>query len=130
MNRKVLKKVMLIVLLILFAVSTYYSVFATGYSSIDIGTIVDNANEASGAGSSMMKIIKALLTVVQVIASGIAVIMIIVLAIKYMSSAPNEKADIQKSATAYIVGAVVLFSASGIIGIIRRFSEANVNNKK
>ena len=53
----------------------------------------------------------------------IAVIMLIVLAIKYISAAPSEKADIKKSATIYIVGAVLLFAASGVLAIIQGFAE-------
>ena len=49
--------------------------------------------------------------------------MLIVLAIKYMSSAPNEKAEIKKHAAVYIVGAVMAFAAVGVVQIIKTFSE-------
>ena len=48
--------------------------------------------------------------------------MLIVLAIKYISAAPGDKAEIKKHAVIYIVGAVVLFAASGIIQIIKTFA--------
>ena len=44
--------------------------------------------------------------------------MLIVLAMKYMMSAPGERADIKKHAVVYVVGAVV--------GIIQKFSD-NIN---
>ena len=53
-----------------------------------------------------------------------AVVMLLALAMKYMISAPSEKADIKKSATVYIVGAIVLFGVSGILSIIENFSSA------
>ncbi len=65
-----------------------------------------------------------ILAVVQVIGVAVAIIMLIVLAIKYMSSAPNDRAEIKKHAVVYIVGAIVLFAASGILGIIRGFAES------
>ena len=54
--------------------------------------------------------------------------MLIVLAIKYISAAPSDKADIKKSATAYIIGAVVLFAASGVIQIIKNFANDTIGD--
>ena len=59
-----------------------------------------------------------IITVFQVVGTGIAIIMLTYLGIHYMFAAPSEKADFKKSATAYIVGAVILFAASGLLGII------------
>ena len=59
--------------------------------------------------------------IAQVIALGVGLVMLIVLAIKYMSSSPSDKAEIKKHAAIYIVGAVMAFSASGIAGIIKQF---------
>ena len=39
-----------------------------------------------------------------------------------MSAAPNEKADFKKSATGFIVGAVILFASSNILKIIADFA--------
>ena len=63
-----------------------------------------------------------ILSVVQVIGVAVAVIMLIVLAIKYISAAPNDKAEIKKHAVVYIVGAVVLFAAAGILEMIKGFA--------
>ncbi len=53
--------------------------------------------------------------------------MLLVVAMKYMTAAPGEKADIKKSAVAYVVGAITLFAVTGILGIIEEFS-ININN--
>ena len=42
-----------------------------------------------------------------------------------MSAAPEEKAEFKKSATAFIVGAVVLFASTNILGIISDFATKN-----
>lgn len=59
------------------------------------------------------------ITVVQTIGIGIAIVMLIALAIKYISAAPSDKADIKKSAIVYIIGAILLFAASGILQIFK-----------
>lgn len=57
----------------------------------------------------------------EVVAAGVAMIMLVVLAIKYMASSPSEKAEIKKHAVVYIVGAVMAFGAVGVVEIIRTF---------
>ena len=78
--------------------------------------------DSSGASKSAQNIIGALITIVRIIGTGVAIIMLIVLAIKYISAAPSDKAEIKKHAVVYVVGAVVLFAASGILGIIQQFA--------
>ncbi len=78
--------------------------------------------KSSDTSGSFQEILKIILGVAQVIGVAIAVIMLVVLAIKYISAAPGDKAEIKKHAVVYIVGAVVLFAASGIIGLISQFS--------
>ena len=45
-----------------------------------------------------------------------------IIAMKYMSAAPGDKAEIKKSATIYVTGAVILFASAGILNIISEFS--------
>ena len=123
MNKKVLKKVIAIILLSVVIISIYYSISLATYSTINIDYITDGAHDNTGAAESMNNIVGAILTVVQVIGMGISVIMLIVLAIKYMVSSPSDRADVKKSALIYVVGAVILFSISAILGIIRKFSK-------
>ena len=81
------------------------------------------AHDSTGTASSAQNIISALITVAQVIGVGVAIVMLIVLAIKYIYTAPGDKAEIKKHAVVYVVGAVVLFAASGILGIIKNFAK-------
>ena len=57
--------------------------------------------------------------VIQVVGVAVAVIMLVVLAIKYVAAAPSEKADIKKSAYIYVVGAILLFGGVWILGMIQ-----------
>ena len=41
------------------------------------------------------------------------------MAMKYMMASPDGKAEIKKTAAQYIVGAVILFGAAGILKIIQ-----------
>lgn len=74
---------------------------------------------ATGSFSNVMNV---LIGVFQVVAVGIGAIMIVVLAIKYMSSAPSDKAKIKQHAVIYIAGACIAFAASAVIQIIKTFT--------
>ncbi|MFG6318497.1 MAG: pilin [Clostridia bacterium] len=100
------------------------SVFAS--DGLDLNAF-DSIKDTSNASTSVTRIIGALINIIQIIGSGVAIIMLIVLAIKYISAAPGDKADIKKHAVVYVVGAIVLFAATGILQIIKNFSE-NVRN--
>jgi len=124
MKKNIIKTILVVLLAVLVVASFASTVSAAEvtFSSVNEKTVVSGAKDSSGAASSVQSIIGAILTVVQVVGSGVAVIMLIVLAIKYISAAPSDKAEIKKHAVVYVVGAVVLFAASGIIGIVRNFA--------
>lgn len=119
-----LMKVMTVVLLAVMVVASIAtSVNALTFDQAgDTSTVTNAAQDTSGAADSINRIVGSVLTIVQVIGCGVAVIMLIVLAIKYISAAPGDKADIKKHAVVYVVGAVVLFAASGILQIVKNFA--------
>lgn len=113
------------VLLMAFMVATTLSgtVFAT--DALDPTQFKGKGNVTEAQGS-VSNIIGGIITIAQVVGTGVAVIMLIVLAIKYISAAPSEKAEIKKSVTIYVVGAIVLFSASALLGIVKSFAINNI----
>lgn len=82
----------------------------------DVSSIVNPTNNATSYFENPISII---IGIFQVIAIGFGIIMLIVLAIKYMSSAPNDKAEIKQHAVIYLVGAIMAFSASGLMEIFK-----------
>ena len=118
---KKLIKIVAVLLAVLMVVTVSGSVFAAEEGGLDLDQF--EVKDTSGASSSLSKIIGAIINIVQVVGTGVAIIMLIVLAIKYISAAPGDKADIKKHAVVYVVGAIVLFAATGILEIIKRFSD-------
>lgn len=116
-----LKKPMVVILLasMIFSVLLTFQNYAEA-SMPDISTI-EGAGDASTA-NSVEKIVGAILYITKVIAVGIGLIMLTAVAIKYMSSAPGERATIKKHAVVYVVGACVLFGSAGILNIIQKFA--------
>ena len=115
MNNKNMKIIMSLLLLI-----TIISL-CTISLCVDPGGFKGEVDTSQGAGQAVSSLSNQIIGIIQIIGTAIAVVMLIWLAIKYISAAPSEKADIKKSATIYVVGAVLLFGAVGVLQIIRNF---------
>lgn len=114
-------KIVSVLMAIMLVVALTSTVFAASYSGWDSYT--PSAQDSTGASESIANMSNTILSIVQVVGMAVAVIMLIVLAIKYISAAPSDKAEIKKHAVVYVVGAVVLFGASGILAIVRQFAK-------
>lgn len=125
---KISKKI-LFILTILMLICVMASFLKTSYA-YDYTTDIKNINKETGSDSNskgkVTDVVGAILKTARVIATGVALIMIVVLAMKYMMAAPGEKAEIKKHAVVYIVGAIVLFASSGLLGIIQSFATGNI----
>lgn len=75
-----------------------------------------SANENATEG--MKDLVGRILGFVQVVGSAAAVIMIVVLGIKYMVGSVEEKAEYKKTMVPYAVGAICIFAASNIAKFI------------
>ena len=118
MSKKKIVRILSIALMISMIAMSLNNVVLADTSNMEI----PQGDTSSSAASSFSTVLNKILGVVQIIGVAVAVIMLIVLAIKYISAAPGDKAEIKKHAVVYVVGAVILFAASGILQLIRSFS--------
>ena len=133
-----MKKSIKIIILLLTALTIVFFFFFSVNAVTDMKNLVAQANNGYGQkddntnsiAKSTRTIVGSIIVVVRIIAVGIAIIMIVVLAMKYMVSSVEDKAEIKKHATVYIVGAIVLFAASGLLGIIQQFANSINNSVK
>lgn len=128
MSKNIKKCIAIIMLALLLSAFSYNTVFASsGYSEKMKGLIGDAENkwnDTTGASKSVNSIVSTVITIMRIIGMAVALIMLLVVAMKYMSAAPGEKAEIKKSAIVYVVGAIVLFAVTGILGLINQFATA------
>ena len=94
------------------------------FKQVDIDTIQTGPiNPDSGMNTMISKIFG----VVQYFCIAAAVITVIISGVKYMASAPDQKAEIKKQATALVIGAAIIFSISTILRIIANVTRATIN---
>lgn len=74
-------------------------------------------------GGFMFKLFGMILKIVRIIALGWAIIMAISIAIKYFTGSAQIKSQLKTDMPTYIIGAVLLFGAAGLITIIQYFVE-------
>ena len=116
--REKLKICFIIFILLMVCVSLFNFAEATDWDNVD----AFDSKHASKVDSAARQIVGAALNVIRIAGTGISIIMITVIGVKYMMAAPSERADIKKSAIPFVIGAIVLFAGSQIVGIIKDFS--------
>jgi nitric oxide reductase large subunit len=127
-DMKLMKKILVIFILIIMFGFNIYNICASAASKVqyddEMKTLINNKYEdTTDTDKKINNITATVITVVRIIGVAIAIVMLLVIAMKYMTAAPGEKADIKKSAIVYVVGAVVLFGATALLGIIAEFSK-------
>ena len=112
MNRIKIKVVSLItaIELMLFKARVY------AVSLNDIDPKEPTGNEITGVGEKVIGI-------VTMLGSILAVLVLVLLGLKYMMGSSEEKAEYKKTLMPYVIGAVLVFAASTIAGVIFSFSQ-------
>lgn len=64
--------------------------------------------------------------ILQAVGMSVAVIMLTIIGIKYIMVSPEGKADLKQQLFPYLIGCVLLFAGSGLIGIIANFAHDKI----
>lgn len=117
--RKIIKKFMIVLILLICIITIISSVNAFAGS-------IETFNEDKEIGevqNAIDKMGSTAITIIRIASVAIAIVMLLVIGMRYMVSAPGDRADIKKHLIAYVVGAFILFGVNGILTIILKFSE-------
>lgn len=71
-----------------------------------------------GIDSDLTGQLSGVVGIVQIVGVGIAAIACVLMGIRYVMSSVEEKADIKKKLTPYVIGAVIFFCATGILQMV------------
>ena len=87
--------------------------FATELKPTDLtgSNIGDASNSIKNLGNNIIGVVRTVGVV-------ISVVILLVLGIKYMMGSAEEKADYKKSMIPYVVGAILIFASTTIVGIV------------
>ena len=107
-------KILNILLISLLIISMASNVFALTPAGVQPDTTLEVGNLKT-VGEQIVSIIRTIGVV-------LAVIILMVLGIKYMMGSAEEKAEYKKSMLPYVIGAGVLFAASALAQVVYQFA--------
>ena len=122
------KKIIKIILIVLLLLTVGLIISNNAFASWNMDLESYDRDNAERAGNKITNIMGAIINMMSTVGAGIAIIMLIVIGIQYVSKGAEGKAEAKKDLTGYTIGAVILFGVSGILKILQMFIDANVNN--
>jgi len=121
MNYKTVTKIITILLIIATILGAVNMVFADDIS-------IPNGSNGGYSGTGLDTTTSNIIGIVQFICYAAAVILLVILGVKWIAAAPDQKADIKKSAIIYVVGAALVFAAGAILQVIKKVAKKTVAN--
>ena len=98
---------------------------ATGGSGSDSSSTVDGLFDGSDANTEGLENVGAsLVDIITTVGIIVAVIVLLIIGIKYLMGSASEKAEYKKTMIPYLVGAVIIFGASAIAKAVIAMSES------
>lgn len=121
---KIMKKItailfVVVVCMIMFNFMTC-QVFADNFN---LNAFDTEPTEATGMKNLINDTAVTAISVMRIVCVTIAIVILLTISMKYMMSAPGDRADIKKHAVHYVIGAFILFGVTGILGIIDNFAK-------
>ena len=124
---KIIVMILIFVLLFIFVSQTVSAIgVGTALEKFDDPAVVKDNSETT---SKVQKLISVVINITQVIGAGIAILMLVVLGIKWIGESPSGRAQIAKSTRYYILGAIFIFAAIGLLQIVKSFTEESLMNE-
>lgn len=117
---KIIKKGIIISILVILVFSFDSDIFAVSSGDVT-GTFKGSTAEVKEAKEASQTIIQSVLSVTRIVAAAVALVILMIIACKYILASAGDRADIKKYAANYVIGAIILFGASGILSIIKTF---------
>ena len=116
--KKSIKVISTLLLAIMLVASIAGTVLAVDPNTVLIG-LNGNGNVQT---NDLTKVGNNIVTIIQVVGIVIAVIVLLVIGIKYMMGSASEKAEYKKTMIPYIVGAVLIFAGTSLVRVIYSLS--------
>ena len=117
-----MKKSIKVISTLLLAIMLVTSIAGT-VLAVDPNTVLNGLNgNGSVQTNDLTKVGNNIVTIIQVVGIVIAVIVLLVIGIKYMMGSASEKAEYKKTMIPYIVGAVLIFAGTSLVRVIYSLS--------
>ncbi len=116
-----MKKSIKVISTLLLAIMLVASIATTVLAGVNLNTTLDNVEKQNLNGNADQQITRVggnIVNIIQVIGIVVAVIVLLVIGIKYMMGSASEKAEYKKTMIPYLVGAVLVFAGTSLVKVI------------
>lgn len=119
-------KRVLIVLFDIILISTLFLNVVSNAGSVSQFNGSTSLLASTNAKNATVGILGTILTITRTVGAAVAIGILMIIGCKYLMASAGDRADIKKYAMNYVIGAIILFGAAGILGIIQRFVNASL----
>ncbi len=115
-----MKKQVKIISTILIVLMLVASLSTIVFAAPDLSGKIDEIGQGNNAANTdkVVSLGKTIVTIMQTVGIVVAVVVLLILGIKYMMGSAEEKAEYKKTMIPYVVGAVLLFAATTIVNVV------------
>ena len=116
-----MKKSIKVISTLLLAIMLVASIATTVLAGVDLNATINNVEKQNLNGNADQQITKVggnIFNIIQVVGIVVAVIVLLVIGIKYMMGSASEKAEYKKTMIPYLVGAVLVFAGTSLVKVI------------
>lgn len=128
MKQNILKnlfKILIFLLIIVFSISLMSIVYGSENDNFDTNRFSEIIS--TSADTLVSDTAGTVIATMRIVSIAIAIIVLLVISMKYMISAPGDRADIKKHAIAYVIGTFILFGATEIISLLIKIAENDIS---
>lgn len=117
-----MKKTVFIFVCIL--IMSFFVGLINSYASDVEGIIgaMNGTSQIATDGNRIRTTLNNVIGLIQIAGTGISVVMVTMLGIKYILASPSEKADVKKQIAPMLIGCVLVFGAVNLVAIVADFS--------
>ena len=119
-------KIICIVLVVACVFAITNNVIAADSSASDIIKGSFKGNAGTEGSVAVKQILAAVLSVIRTVGAAIAIVMLMTIGAKYIVASAGDRADIKKYAINYVIGAIILLGATGILSIVQNLVEESL----
>ncbi|MBQ7410001.1 MAG: TrbC/VirB2 family protein [Clostridia bacterium] len=120
--KKIILMLTLISVISLFVGTTNIYAADAGLNGIISGMKNASTISEADAGTGIATTINNIIGLLQLAGTGISVIVMTMLGIKYLIASPSEKADTKKMIMPILLGCILLFGAVNLVAVVADFS--------
>lgn len=83
---------------------------------------MNGTSQIATDGNRISTTLNNVIGLIQIAGTGISVVMVTMLGMKYILASPSEKADVKKQIAPMLIGCVLVFGAVNLVAIVADFS--------